>query len=88
MIFLKKYIEILYFLQAPFKRWSFQKALCRHIIFFILPSKIVFFSQKHDLLIGQKAKHGLSQEIHGNIMHHPVKKNVYPDILGQRLASS
>ena len=52
------------FSSSLLKIWSFQKVPCRHMIFLVLSGKMVFFSRKH----------GLSQEIHGNMMHHPAKK--------------
>ena len=69
------------FSSGPLKRWPFQKGLCRHVIFLLLCGKMVFSSQKQDLFfIGQKVKDGLSQEIHGNMMHCPANKNRKPDI--------
>ena len=63
------------------KKWSFQKGWCRHMIFLVLSGKMVFFSPKTwSFFIGQKVKDGLSQEIHGNMMHRPAKKNRKPDI--------
>ena len=63
------------------KRWSFQKGPRRIMIFLVLSGKMVFFSRKHDLFFpGQEVKDGLSQEIHGNMMHRPVKKNWKPEI--------
>ena len=39
------------------KRWSFQKGLCRHMIFLVLFGKLVFFSRKHDIFsLGRKWK--------------------------------
>ena len=62
------------------KRWSFQKEPRQHMIFSVI-WKDGIFSQKHDLfpLAGQ-VKDGPSQEINGNMMHRPAKKNRKPDI--------
>ena len=48
------------------KRWSFQKGPRWHMIFLVLS--------------GQKVKDGPTEEIHGNMMHRPAKKNRKPDI--------
>ena len=37
------------FSSGPQKRWSFQKAPCRHLIFFVLSANMVFFSRTPDL---------------------------------------
>ena len=47
----------------------------------------IFFPKTWSFFIGQKVKHGLSQEIHGNMMHSPAKKTGNPDIQGRSLAS-
>ena len=46
MIFLKK-IHRNIFSSGFLKRWSFQKGSHRHMIFFVLSGKMVFFPQKH-----------------------------------------
>ena len=40
----------------------------------------ICFSKTWPFFIGQKVKDDLSQEINGNIMHRPTKKNRKPDI--------
>ena len=79
MVFLKKYMEIWYFLQVLWKdglskrgragTWS-----C------IIWNDGIFFPKTWSFFIGQKVKDGLSQEIHGNMTHRPAKKNRKPDI--------
>ena len=57
MIFLKKIHGNMIFSSNFLKRWSFQKGLCRHMIFLVLFGKLVFFSRKHDIFsLGRKWK--------------------------------
>ena len=64
------------------KRWSSQKGPRRHMIFLVLSAKMAFFFPKIWYFFpGQKVKDGLSQQIHGNMMHcSPAKKNRKPNI--------
>ena len=76
MIFLKKYTEIWYFLQAFWKYGLSKRCRGSTWFFFVLSGKMVFFFPKTWFFYpGQKAKDGPSQEIHGNMMHRPAKKN-------------
>ena len=68
MIFLKKIHENIIFSSNFLKIWSFQKGPPRHIIFFVLSGKMVFFFPKTWYFFpGQKVRDGLSLKIHGNM---------------------
>ena len=47
----------------------------------------IFLPKTRSFFPGQKMKDGRSQEIHGNMTHHPAKKNRKPDISGRSLTS-
>ena len=75
MIFFKKIHGNIIFSSDLLKIWSFQKVSRRHMIFDVLSGKMVFlFLKTWPFYPGQKAKHALSQEIHGNMMHRQRKK--------------
>ena len=50
------------------KRWSFQKGRRRDMIFLVLSGKMVFFPKTRYFFLGQEARDGPSQEIHGNMI--------------------
>ena len=76
MIFLKKHPETWYFLQTFWKD-GLSKKFCAGTWSFLyyLERWYFFFPKTWFLFPGQEVKDGLSQEIHGNMMHHPAKKN-------------
>ena len=80
MIFLKKYTEIWYFLQASWKDGLYKKDRAGTWSFLYYLERCCFFSKTWSFFPGQKPKDGLSQEIHGNMIHSQAKKNRKPDI--------
>ena len=79
MVFLKKYTEIWYFLQAFWKYGLSKKCRAGTWSFLYYLERWYFFPKTWSFFLGQKVKDGLSREIHGN-MHSPAKKNRKPDI--------
>ena len=80
MIFLKKYTEIWYFLQASWKDGLYRRGRAGTWSFLYYLERWYFFPKTWSFFPGQKVKDGLPQEIHGNMMHRPAKKNRKPDI--------
>ena len=80
MIFLKKYTEIWYFLQAFWKYGLSKRCRAGTWSFLYYLERWYFFPKTWSFFPGQKVKHGLPQEIQGNMMHRPAKKNRKPDI--------
>ena len=80
MIFLKKYTEIWYFLQASWKDGLYRRGRAGTWSFLYYLERWYFFPKTWSFFPGQKAKDGPSQEIHGNMIHRPAKKNRKPDI--------
>ena len=80
MIFLKKYTEIWYFLQTFWKNGLFKKDRAGTWSFLYLERWYFFPRKTWSFFPGQELKNVLSQEIHGNMMHRPAKKNRKPDI--------
>ena len=87
MIFLKKCTEIWYFLQTFWKYVFPKSAVPAHDLSCIIWKDGIFLPKTWSFFPGQKMKDGRSQEIHGNMTHHPAKKNRKPDISGRSLAS-
>ena len=80
MIFLKKYTEIWYFLQAFWKYGLSKRCRAGTWSFLYYLERWYFFPKTWSFYPGQKVKDGPSREIHENMMHRPVKKNRKPDI--------
>ena len=80
MIFLKKYMEIWYFLQASWKDGLSKKDRTGTWSFLCYLERCFFSPKTWSFFIGKKVKDSLSQEIHGNIMHRAAKKKSKPDI--------
>ena len=80
MIFLKKYTEIWYFLQAFWKDGLSKRGRADGWYFLYYLERWFFSLKAWSSFPGQEVKDGLSQEIHGNMMHRPAKKNREPDI--------
>ena len=76
IIFLKKYTEIWYFLQAPEKMAFPNRTAPAHDLSCIIWRDGIFFPKTLSFFPGQKLKNCLSQEIHENTMHRPAKKNL------------
>ena len=74
MIFLKKYTEIWYFLQAYWK-YGLSKRCCTGTWPFLHYLERWYFFSERSFYRRQKTKDGPFQEIHGNIMHRKKKKN-------------
>ena len=65
----------------PSEKMVFPKrALPPHDLSCIIWKDGIFFPKKWSIFPGQKIKDSLSQEIHGNMMHLPAKKNRKADI--------
>ena len=80
MIFHKKYTEIWYFLQTFWKDdLSRKNRTCTWSFLYYL-ERWYFFPETWSFFPGQKVKDGLSQEMHGNMMHRLAKKNRKSDI--------
>ena len=62
------------------KTWPFQKGPRWRMIFLVLSGKLVFFPENMIFFPWAESERGLSQEIHGNMMHRPAKKNKKPVI--------
>ena len=80
MIFLKKHTEIWCFLQTFWKDGLSKKSRAGTWSFLYYLERWYFFPKTWSFFPGQKVKHGLPQEIQGNMMHRPAKKNRKPDI--------
>ena len=76
IIFLKKYTEIWYFLQAPEKMVFRNRTASAHDLSCIIWKDGIFFPKTLSFFPGQKLKDCLSQEIHEKTMHRPAKKNL------------
>ena len=74
MIFLKKYTEIWYFLQALWKDGLSKKGRAGTWSFLYYLERWYFFPKTSSLFPGQEAKDGPSQKIHGNMMYRPWRE--------------
>ena len=80
MIFLKKYTEMWYFLQTSWKDGLSKKGRTGTWSFLYYLERCVFSPRRWSFFPAQGERGSLSQEIHGNMMHRPAKKNRKPDI--------
>ena len=80
MIFLKKDTEIWYFLQTFWKDSLSKKGCAGTWSFLCYLERWCFFLKTWSFFSGQEVKDGISQEIHGNMMDRPAKKNRKPEI--------
>ena len=81
MIFLKKIHGNMIFSSHLLKRWCLSKKGRGGTWYFLYHlERWYFFPKTSSFFVGQKVKNGLSQEIHGNMIHRPTKKNRKPDI--------
>ena len=78
--FLKNTRKYDIFLKLPEKMVFPKRTAPAHDLSCIIWKDGIFFPKTWSFFPGQEVKDGLSQEIHGNMMHRPAKKNRKPDI--------
>ena len=88
MIFLKKHMEIWYFLQTFWKYDLSKRCPAGTSSFLYYLERWYFFPKTWSSFPGQKAKDGPSHEILGNMMHRPAKKKQETWYIGHRFGLS